>query len=277
VAQIETSAGPIEYEDTGGEGPVIVMIGGLAMNSSLWSRVVPRLRDGHRCVTPTMPWGGHRLPMRPDADLSLDGHARILAEFVEGLRAGAVTLVENDTGMAQVLAGRRPELIERLVITSCEAFENYPPGLPGKMIGMAGRLPGGVNLAMQPMRLRPLRRSPIALGRMAKRPIPPEITDSWFQPLLTQRAVRRDLAKYIRSVRKERLLEAAADLPAFDRPVLVVWASEDRVMPPDHGRRFADLFPHARLVEVADSYTLIPLDQPDELAAHIRGFVAEAA
>ena len=276
MARIETPAGTIEYEDTGGEGPVIVMIGGLAMNSRLWSHVVPRLRDGHRCVTPTMPWGGHRIAMHADADLSLDGHAQILADFIEGLDAGPVTLVENDTGMSQILAGRRPELIERLVLSSCEAFENYPPGLPGKMIGMVGRLPGGVNLAMQPMRLRALRRSPLALGRMAKRPIPDEITDSWFGPLLSQRDVRRDLAKYIRSVRKERLLEAAAELSSFDRPALVVWASEDRVMPPEHGRRFADLLPNARLVEIADSYTLIPLDQPEELAAHIRGFVADA-
>ena len=59
------------------------------------------------------------------------------------------------------------------------------------------------------------------------------------------------------------MLDAAERLPGFDRPALVVWASEDRVMPPEHGRRLAELLPHGRLVEIADSYTLIPLDQPD--------------
>jgi pimeloyl-ACP methyl ester carboxylesterase len=43
-------------------------------------------------------------------------------------------------------------------------------------------------------------------------------------------------------------------------------------MPLDHGRRLAELFPQGRLVEIPDSYTLIPLDQPTELAKVIRDF-----
>ena len=43
-------------------------------------------------------------------------------------------------------------------------------------------------------------------------------------------------------------------------------------MPPEHGRRLAGLLPHARLVEVDDSYTLIPLDQPARFAQVIREF-----
>ena len=45
-------------------------------------------------------------------------------------------------------------------------------------------------------------------------------------------------------------------------------------MKPDHGRRFVELLPHARLVEVEDSYTLIPQDQPVVLARHITDFLA---
>ena len=44
-------------------------------------------------------------------------------------------------------------------------------------------------------------------------------------------------------------------------------------MPPEHGRRLAELLPHGRLVEIDDSYTLIPLDQPEALARLIREFV----
>jgi pimeloyl-ACP methyl ester carboxylesterase len=59
--------------------------------------------------------------------------------------------------------------------------------------------------------------------------------------------------------------------------VLVVWASQDRVMPPDHGRRLAEAFPAGRLVQVDDSYTLIPLDQPARLAQAIRDFSVSPA
>jgi len=67
--------------------------------------------------------------------------------------------------------------------------------------------------------------------------------------------------------------EDADALRAFDRPALVAWASEDRLMPREHGRRLAELLPQGRLVEIADSYTLIPEDQPDRLARELREFV----
>jgi pimeloyl-ACP methyl ester carboxylesterase len=73
------------------------------------------------------------------------------------------------------------------------------------------------------------------------------------------------------------LLRAAECFPGFDRPALVVWASEDRVMPPEHGRRLAEVLPQGRLVEVDDSYTLIPLDQPAKLAQVIREFTRASA
>jgi pimeloyl-ACP methyl ester carboxylesterase len=275
MQEIELSAGTIEYEDTGGSGPIVVLLHGLVMDGSVWRHVVRELRADHRCVVPTMPFGGHRRPMRADADLSLRSLARLEAEFLEALDLRDVTLVGNDLGLFQVTAGEYPERIARLVITSCEAFENIPPGLPGHTLAFAAKLPGGLNALAQPMRLRALRRLPLALGWMAKRPIPHEITDAWLRPLLTQRKIRRDLLKYLHNYNKGDLLAAAERLRSFDRPALVVWAAEDRVMPPAHGRRLAALLPHARLVEITDSYTLIPEDQPGELVRAIRQFVRD--
>ncbi|MGH3417523.1 MAG: alpha/beta fold hydrolase, partial [Actinocrinis sp.] len=65
------------------------------------------------------------------------------------------------------------------------------------------------------------------------------------------------------------LREASEAMDGFDRPACVVWAVEDRVMPLEHGRRLAAALPRGRLVEVQDSYTLIPLDQPEPLARAI--------
>jgi len=71
------------------------------------------------------------------------------------------------------------------------------------------------------------------------------------------------------------MILAAEALRTFDRPVLVVWAAEDRVMPPDHGRRLTNLIPNAKLIEIHDSYTLIPEDQPTQLARAIREFARD--
>src|SRR5919197_1795814 len=273
MREVELSAGTIEYEDTGGSRPTVVLLHGLVMNGSVWRHVVEDLRADHRCIVPTLPLGGHRRPMRPDADLSLRGHGRIAGELLERLDLRDVTLVQNDHGAPMALAGERPERVAPLVLSSCEAFDNYPPGLPGKAGALASRIPGGLNAAIQPMRLRPLRRSPIALGWMSKRPLPHEVTDDWFRPILNDRAIRRDLIRYVRPARKHHMVEVTNRLGAFDRPALVVWAAEDRVMPPEHGRRLAELLPNARLVEIPDSRTLIPEDQPALLAREIRGFL----
>jgi pimeloyl-ACP methyl ester carboxylesterase len=273
MPELELSAGTIEYEDTGGDGPHLVLLHGLVMDGSLWRKVVAELRADFRCVVPTLPLGSHEHPMHADADLSFRGHVRLIAELLERLDLPGVTLVQSDMGFAQLLAGERPELIARLVLTSCEAFDNYPPGLPGRTAGLAGKVPGGLNALVQPLRIRALRRLPMALGRMTKRPIPDEVTDAWLRPLLTRRAIRRDLTKYLKAVDKDVMREASEGVGRFGGPALVVWAAEDRVMPVEHGRRLAELLPDGRYVEIEDSYTLIPEDQPGELAAAIRDFV----
>jgi pimeloyl-ACP methyl ester carboxylesterase len=269
----ELTCGEIEYEDTGGRQPIIVLLHGLAMNGSVWRKVVAGLRDDFRCIVPTLPLGGHRLPVKLQFDLSPKSVAMLVGEFLELLDLNDVTLVENDAGRAQTLAGTGPARVARLVLVSCEAFENYPPGLPGKVVSMAAMLPGGLNALVQPLRIRALRRLPMALGRMSKRKVPDDVTDGWLDPLLHNRKIRKDLQRYLRAVHKREMIEAAEKLSAFDRPALVVWAEEDRVMPIDTGRRLARVLPKGEFVSVPDSFTLIPEDQPEVLAGLIRDFV----
>lgn len=275
MQQIALSAGIIEYEDTGGSGPILVLQHGLLMDGSLWRQVVHHLRTDYRCITPTLPVGSHHQPMHPDADLSLPGLATLLAEFLEALDLRAVTLVGNDLGVFLVTASLYPQRLARLVITSCEAFDHLPSGLPGHTISLAARLPGGLNFALQPLRLRALRRLPFAFGPMTKRPIPNEITDAWLHPVLSHREIRRDLRKYLLQANKADLQAATERLHTFARPTLVVWAKEDRMIPPAYGQRLATLLPQARLVEIADSSTLLPLDQPVTLAHTIYKFILD--
>lgn len=186
-----------------------------------------------------------------------------------------MTLVGNDLGAFLLTADSYPERLARLMITSCEAFDNIPSGLAGHSITLAAKIPGGLNAAVQPLRLRTLRRLPFAFGLMAKRPISHEITDAWLGPLLSQREIRRDVLKYLRGSSKSELLAATERLRSFERPALIIWAKEDRMMPPTHGQQLAALLPQARLVEIADSGTLIPLDQPATLAHAIRQFIQD--
>jgi pimeloyl-ACP methyl ester carboxylesterase len=275
MPEIKLPAGILEYQDTGGEGPVLVFLHGLLMDGTVWRKVVADLRADYRCVLPTLPLGGHRRPMRPDADLSLHGMALLVGEFLEKAGLREVTLVVNDWGGAQILlAEGQTERIARVVLTACEAFDNYPPGLPGRAIQMAARIPGGIYVTMQLLRFRVARRAPGGWGWMSRRPVPREVMDGWFRPARTSAGVRRDVVRYGLSIPdRQTLLRWAEEMRSYDGPVLVVWATEDRLMPRDHGRRLAELFNDAKLVEIEDSYTLIPEDQPERLARELREFV----
>ncbi len=78
MGEVALSAGTIEYEDSGGGGPVHIFLHGAAMDGSVWAPVVADLRSDHRCVVPTLPLGAHRRPMHRGADLSLRGFGRIV-------------------------------------------------------------------------------------------------------------------------------------------------------------------------------------------------------
>ena len=162
MPEIELTAGPVRYEDSGGEGPVLVLLHGVLMDATLWDDVVEELRPDYRCLRPTMSLGSHRRPMHPDADLSLRGQARLVAEFLERLELERVTLVFNDWCGAQILVAEGWDArVARLVLASCETFDNYPPGLPGRVVALSAALPGGIVAALKPLRIRPLRRLPI--------------------------------------------------------------------------------------------------------------------
>lgn len=276
MPEIELSAGTIEYTDTGGDGPVLVFLHGVTVAPSQWRHVVAELRGEYRCVLPHLPLGSHPRPMRPDADLSLPGMAMLIGEFLEKLDLRDVTLVQNDWGGAQVLVAHGgAERVARMVLVACEAFDNYPPGIAGRLLVLTARIPGGLALLMQLLRFRAARRAPGGWGWMSKRPVPDDVMDEWFRPAREQAAVRRDLATYGRSrPSPEVLLDWAERNRSFPGPVLVAWASEDRLMPAEHGARLAALYPEGRLVTIPDSYTLVPEDQPAALTAAIRTFLS---
>ncbi|MFE2464454.1 alpha/beta fold hydrolase [Streptomyces mirabilis] len=278
--EIELSAGTVAYRDTGGDGPVLVLLHGLMMDASLWDETITELAADHRCVAPTLPLGAHRHGMRADADLSLPGVARLVAEFLDRLDLRDVVLVGNDTGgaLVQLMMVDGAPRVAGVVLVSCDAFDNFPPGLTGRTLVLSGRLPPRLfGMFMQQMRLRPLRRTPVAFGWLTLRG--DAATARWIRPVLERPEIRRDAVRTLRAAAADTglLLAAAERLPRFDRPALVVWARGDRVMPPEHGRRLAALLPRGRLVEVDDSYTLVPLDRPTELARAIREFTRSSA
>jgi pimeloyl-ACP methyl ester carboxylesterase len=275
---ITIPAGEIDYDETAA-GPPVVLLHGLLMDHTLWDRVLPLLPLGFRYVRPVLPLGAHRRPMNPDADLSLSGQVAIVADFLDALGLEDVTLVHADWGGALFLtARRRDRRVARQVIMPCEAFDNFPPGLPGKMVKLAAALPGGLSLAARQLRSGRLRRLPMLFGQMARQPLPDELVRGWTEPLLRQRAVRHDLLAYCRgNFDAATLIRDTEALRNFTGETLVLWSPDNKVMPLEHGRRLADLLPRGRYAEVPGAYVLSMLDEPEAVAREIGQFLLDTA
>jgi pimeloyl-ACP methyl ester carboxylesterase len=258
-----------------GEGPPIVFVHGLLVNANLWRKVVPRL-DGFTRVTLDLPLGSHLEPMPKGADLRAPAVAGMIADAIEALDLTDATVVGNDTGgaLTQLMAVRRPERIGALVLTSCDAFDSFPPRF-FRLVLAPARIPGAILVAFGGLRLRALRRLPIAYGWLTNEPPEPEADDSYVLPVLTRREIRRDVRKVLGGLDPADTLDAAAKLTGWDKPALIAWSREDRFFPPAHAERLAKLIPGARLEWIEGARTFSPEDRPERLAEVIGEFARE--
>ncbi len=259
-----------------GSGPAIVFVHGALVNANLWRKVVAELSADFRCVTLDLPFGSHVVPMAPDADLSPPAVADLIADAIEALELDDVTLVGNDTGGAicQIVVTRRPERIGALVLTSCDAFDNFPPKLMKPIMPLLSHA-ALLRATLAPARARAVQRA--IFGALAKRPVEPEVLESYALPALEHAGVRRDLARFMAGLDKRHTLEAAERLPAFDKPAVIAWSREDRFFPSDHGERLAALLPQGRHEWIEDSRTFSPEDQPVRVAELVASVSAGVA
>ncbi|MFE1591290.1 alpha/beta fold hydrolase [Nocardia sp. NPDC058705] len=271
---VDLAAGRIHYRERG-EGLPVVLLHGLLMNHTVWDAIIDDLPTGFHYVLPDLPLGAHPEPMNPGTDLSLRGLNHLVADFLTALDLHDVTLVHSDWGGALFLtAYGLDQRVARLIIFPSEAFDNFPPGLPGKTATLASALPGGITLALRQMRIGWLRRSPLMFGWMAKTPLPDTLVHAWTEPGLRDPRIRADLLAYTRSgFDKRGLVTNTEALQHFPGEALILWSSAGKVMPRDHGRRLAALIPRARLVEIDNAYVLSMLDQPTAVITAITEFL----
>jgi pimeloyl-ACP methyl ester carboxylesterase len=254
-----------------GEGPVLLFVHGLLVNHTLWDLVIERLSATHRCVAVDLPLGAHPKPMRPDADVSPKGVAAMIAGVMDELDLKDVVLVGNDTGgaLCQLVVAHHPERLAGLVLTTCDAYEHFPPPRLKPLI-LLGKAPRLTDVLLRTGRFAPVRDgliAPVNKRRDAHR------SQGWVEPLRDP-GIRRDVARFLAKVDAKDTVAAAPALKSFGRPALVVWTRKDFFFPLEDGERLAkDL--DAQLEVLDDTRTFISLDQPEKLAELIESFVAE--
>ena len=271
VRTVDLPAGAVRYRDVG-TGPVLLFVHGRLVDGTLWADTVAGLAGDHRCVVPELPLGSHELPMPPGADLSPPGLARLVADLMAALDLDDVVLVGNDTGgtVCQLVVANHPDRLAGLVLTNTEAFEHFPLLLRPFKLGATRR--GGALLAGL-LRLRPVQRAVVAL--VTRRPFDADVARRWLGRA-GRPGIREDLRTALAGLGPRHTVAAAAAFGGFDRPVLLVWGADDRlIFPMRSAERLAAAFPDARLVRVPGSRTFVPLDAPGTLAGAVADFTRE--
>ena len=269
--ELRLSTGTLRYHDRGA-GPTLVFVHGLLANSVLWRDVIAELALWFRCIALDLPLGGHALPM-PDADLTPPGIARLVADALAALGLDDVTLVGNDTGGAicQLVIAEWPERIGGLVLTNCDAFEQFFPPLVQPFHGLSACFGEGFTTVLaRVLRFRAAQRR--FMAAVAKRRFDDETLDAYFGTFLRDPRIRRDAARFMASVSNRYSLAAAHAFAAFERPVLLVWGENDVFFSAKLARRLQAAFPHATLHWAPESRAFVPEDQPRLLARTIVEF-----
>jgi pimeloyl-ACP methyl ester carboxylesterase len=276
--EVQLPQGTIRYRELGPSGgEPVVFVHGLLVNGRLWERVAPLLAEnGIRCFLPDWPMGSHVVPMNEDADLGGYGQARNVADFIGAVGLERATLVGNDSGgaISQIVATEHPEVVSRLILTNCDSFDKFPPAMFGYLKPVS-RIPGGIAVLAQSMRIPANRRLPISFGSLSKKRLDGELLAEWVRPLISDGAIRRDAGKFIRGIHPDQTRKAAKTLADFKGPALFPWASEDRFFKLADAERLAEIIPDARVVPIEDAKTFVSLDQPERVAEAIASFVAK--
>src|SRR5262245_28636229 len=192
---VDLPIGPVDYRafGPGAAGtPVAVFVHGFLVNAALWDPVAERLAaDGVRCILPDWPLGAHRRPVPPDADLSPIAVADAITGLLGALDLHDVILVGSDTGggLIQLALRGDTDRIRGLVLTNCDAFEQFPPRFFVPLFTLA-RSRAAVWVLAQQTRLRAIRHSPLGFGPLLNPPRLASLTRGWIQPLLDSAAIR---------------------------------------------------------------------------------------
>lgn len=268
--------GTIRYREVG-SGPPIVFVHPVLSNGELWRDLVPLLADRFRCITPDLPLGGHAIPLAEGTDLTPPGLAATIVAFLDALGLDEATLVGSDTGgaLCQLVVAAHPGRVTRLVLLPCDAYENFPPTFFRFLPPMV-KVPGTLRVMASALRIPALARLPIAFGLLTKKGLDRDLLESMLRPMRTDPQIRRQAKAVLLGLAPHHLLDAVPRLRAYDRPVLVIWAPEDRVFPMADAERLVVDFPNARLELIDDAYTFVQIDQPERTAALIGAFVSAA-
>jgi pimeloyl-ACP methyl ester carboxylesterase len=256
-----------------GEGPVLLLIHGIAGSSRAWTEVMPLLTRDFTVIAPDLI--GHGESAKPLGDYSLGAYASGLRDLLAVLGVERATLVGQSLGggIAMQLAYQHPECCERLVLVDSGGL-----GREVSWILRALTLPGAeyVMPVLFPHIVREwgnaVARFLHARGLRSER-----AAESWrAYASLTESANRQAFVRTVRAV----IDPGGQSVSATDRlylaarvPTLIVWGDRDGIIPVEHAYAAHEAIPGSRLEIIPGAGHFPHAEEPVRFAEVLRDFV----
>jgi pimeloyl-ACP methyl ester carboxylesterase len=258
-----------------GRGPAILLLHGMACDHTTWAPVIERLARNHTVIAPDLLGHGHS--DKPRADYSVGGYANGMRDLLAVLGVDRVTVVGHSLGggVAMQFAYQYPERTERLVLVAPGGLgpEVTPLiraiTLPGfhTTLGVL-TLPGVRHLATAAMRGAAAIGPPVLrdLGEIA------DIVDALRDPRF-RRALRHVVRACV-DVRGQVITMVDRAYLTQGLPMLVVWGTDDAVIPPLHADAVRTIA-HTARVEILQRCGHFPhKDHPERFVALLDEFIS---
>lgn len=258
----------VHYRDTGPEdpnAPTLVCCHGVFASLHTWEGWTNELSSAMRVVSLDLPGFGLTGP-HPEGRNGIQETVNFLAAFLDAIGIERASLAGSSRGgeIAWRFAVDYPNRVDRLVLIGAA-------GYPRKETRWLRRIRdlGPLSWPLQYFTPRPLTEVVVrkAYGNPAR--IVPETVTRYHELLL--RAGNRDAIANLDVQTGDR----SADVPLVNTPTLVLWGSEDAIIPPAHGERFAREIAGAELV-VYEGVGHIPMEEdPTRTAPDVRSFLLD--
>lgn len=225
---VQTPSGQISYVEEG-TGPAALFVHGVLLNGHLWRYQLKGLSDMRRCIAVDLLAHGDT-EIAPNQDVSVTANARMLKEFLDGLRIDQVDLVGNDSGggISQIFAALYPERVRTLTLTDCDTHDNWPPEAFKPFLAMAAK--GGLPAKLEAMLAdKSIYRSPAELGPAYEHPerLSDEDIETYLRPFTKTEHRVRELERFLAAFDNQHTLAIDDRLKAFNAPTLIVWGTDD--------------------------------------------------
>jgi pimeloyl-ACP methyl ester carboxylesterase len=258
----------------GGEGPVLLLVHGMAGSSSTWRSVWDDLTASATVIAPDLP--GHGRTDKPRGDYSLGAQASFLRDLLVALGHDRATVVGTSLGggIALQFSYQYPERLERLVLVGAGGLgEEVTPIL--RLIAVPG-----TDLVL-PALFQPLFRDAARtvggwFGRIGLKPA--AATDEIFRAYasLVDPESRTAFIHTLRSVVDSRGQRVSAHdrlYLASDVPTLIVWGERDPIIPVSHGHAAHEAMPGSRLEIIPGVGHFPQVEDPRRFARVVLDFV----